>query len=83
MADLAAVTDTHPLLFFAAGGRRLGRKASALFAACERREAILYVPAVVLWETALVRGGRVIRTVKPPTRVERAWPSWSSALAAA
>ena len=60
VADLAAVTDTHPLLFFAAGGRRLGRKASALFAACERREAILYVPAAVLWETALlVRGGRV------------------------
>ena len=60
MDDRAAVTDTHPLLFFAAGSRRLGRKAAALFLACEEREAILYVPAAVLWETALlVRGGRV------------------------
>ena len=61
MADtLAAVTDTHPLLFHAAGGARLGRRASEYFAACERREAILYVPAVVIWECALLaRAGRV------------------------
>ena len=61
MADTpAAVTDTHPLLFHAAGGERLGRKAGAHFAACERREAILYVPAVVIWECALLaRAGRV------------------------
>ena len=56
----AAVTDTHPLLFHAAGGRQLGRKAAQHFAACERREAILYVPAAVIWECALLaRGGRV------------------------
>ena len=56
----AAVTDTHPLLFHAAGGRQLGRKAAHHFAACERREAILYVPAAVIWECALLaRGGRV------------------------
>lgn len=56
----AAVTDTHPLLFHAAGGGRLGRKAAAHFAACERREALLYVPAVVIWECALLtRAGRV------------------------
>jgi PIN domain nuclease of toxin-antitoxin system len=56
----AAVTDTHPLLFHAAGGGRLGRKAAEHFAACERREAILYVPAVVIWEcTLLARAGRV------------------------
>lgn len=61
MADTAAaVTDTHPLLFHAAGGGRLGRKAAEHFAACERREAILYVPAVVIWECALLtRAGRV------------------------
>ena len=58
MAD-AAVTDTHPLLFHAAGGR-LDRKAAAHFAACERREALLYVPAAVVWECALLaRAGRV------------------------
>ena len=57
---VAAVTDTHPLLFHAAGGGRLGRRASEHFAACERREALLYVPAVVIWEyTLLARAGRV------------------------
>jgi PIN domain nuclease of toxin-antitoxin system len=57
---LAAVTDTHPLLFHAAGGGRLGRRAANYFAACERREAILYVPAAVIWECALLaRAGRV------------------------
>jgi PIN domain nuclease of toxin-antitoxin system len=56
----AAVTDTHPLLFHAAGGGRLGRKAAAHFEACERREALLYVPSVVIWECALLaRAGRV------------------------
>lgn len=56
----AAVTDTHPLLFHAAGGGRLGRKAAAHFEACERREALLYVPGVVIWECALLtRAGRV------------------------
>jgi len=56
----AAVTDTHPLLFHAAGGSGLGRKAAALFDRCERQEAILYVPAVVMWECSLLaRIGRV------------------------
>ena len=56
----AFVTDTHPLILHAAGGRGLGRRAAAHFAACERREALVYVPAAVLWETSLlVRVGRV------------------------
>lgn len=56
----SAVTDTHALLFHAAGGRGLGRKAAALFNRCERREAILYVPAAVMWECSLLaRVGRV------------------------
>jgi PIN domain nuclease of toxin-antitoxin system len=56
----AFVTDTHPLLLHAAGSRALGRRAAACFAACEAREAIVYVPMVVLWETSLlVRSGRV------------------------
>jgi len=55
-----AVTDTHPLLFHAAGGGRLGSKAAEHFRACERREGILYVPAAVIWECALLaRAGRV------------------------
>jgi len=56
----AYVTDTHPLLFHSAGGRGLGRRARACFEAAERREAILYVPAAVLWETSLLaRVGRI------------------------
>lgn len=50
----AAVTDTHALLFHAAGGRNLGRRAAAHFERCERREAILYVPAAVMWECSLL-----------------------------
>ena len=50
----AAVTDTHPLVFHAAGGGRLGPRAAAFFDRCERREAILYVPAAVIWECSLL-----------------------------
>ena len=61
MADLqSAVTDTHPLIFHAAGGGRLGPRAAAFFERCERREAILYVPAAVMWECGLLaRVGRI------------------------
>jgi len=57
----AAVTDTHPLLYHAAArSARLGPRARAHFAACERREAVLYVPVAVIWECALLaRRGRV------------------------
>jgi PIN domain nuclease of toxin-antitoxin system len=56
----AAVTDTHALLFHAAGGRGLGSKAAAFFNRCERREAILYIPAVAMWECSLLaRVGRI------------------------
>jgi len=56
----AVVTDTHPLLYHAAGGRGLGRKAAALFDRCERQEVLVYVPAVVMWECSLLaRVGRV------------------------
>ena len=55
MADLrSAVTDTHPLIFYAAGSGRLGPRAAAFFERCERREAVLYVPAAVMWECSLL-----------------------------
>jgi PIN domain nuclease of toxin-antitoxin system len=52
----AAITDTHPLIFHAAGGggSRLGRRAAAFFDRCERQEAVVYVPAVVMWECSLL-----------------------------
>ena len=56
----AAVTDTHPLIFHAAGGGRLGPKAAALFDRCEAGDAILYVPAAVIWECCLLaRAARI------------------------
>lgn len=50
----AAVADTHALIFHAAGNGKLGPRARAHFAACERQQAILYVPAVVMWECSLL-----------------------------
>ena len=55
----AAVTDTHALLYHAAG-RGLGTAAAAIYSAAEARQAIIYVPMAVIWEvTLLARGGRV------------------------
>jgi PIN domain nuclease of toxin-antitoxin system len=50
----AAVADTHALLFHAAGGRGLGPKAAAVFNRCERQQALVYVPAIVMWEVSLL-----------------------------
>jgi PIN domain nuclease of toxin-antitoxin system len=56
----ACVTDTHPLVFHAAGGSRLGKRAAAHFRACEAREALTFVPAAVIWEVGLLaRVGRI------------------------
>ncbi len=61
MAEItAAVLDTHPIVFHAAGGKRLGRRAAALFDAAERRVAVLYVPVAAVWECGLLaRRGRI------------------------
>jgi PIN domain nuclease of toxin-antitoxin system len=56
----AAVTDTHALVYHAAGSARLGRRAAAHFERAEERRAIVYVPAAVMWEIALLaRGARI------------------------
>jgi PIN domain nuclease of toxin-antitoxin system len=49
-----AVVDTHPLLFHAAGGGRLGSRSAAFFERCERQQVVLYVPAAVMWECSLL-----------------------------
>ena len=55
----AAVTDTHALLYHAAG-RGLGPKAAAIFKAAEARQAQIYVPMAVIWEvTLLARAGKI------------------------
>jgi PIN domain nuclease of toxin-antitoxin system len=54
VADSAAVSDTHALIFHAAGGGVLGAKARAAFAAAERGDRLIYVPAAVIWEVTLL-----------------------------
>ena len=55
------VTDTHPLVWYAAGKHaKLSKKALRAFNAAAREEALIYVPAFVLWEVAvLLKIGRI------------------------
>ena len=60
MADLhAAVTDTHPLVFYAAGGGKLSPKVKAVFDAADDQRTIIYVPAAVIWEVGML--ARIVR----------------------
>ena len=61
MVDIdAAVADTHALVYHAGGSPRLGRRAAAHFDRADERRAIVYVPAAVMWEVALLaRGARI------------------------
>jgi PIN domain nuclease of toxin-antitoxin system len=55
----AAVTDTHALLYHAAG-RGLAPRAAAIFKAAEAGTAQIYVPMAVIWEvTLLARAGKI------------------------
>lgn len=66
MADVhAAVTDTHALLFHAAGARALGKKAAAHFDACEQQQALVYVPMAVVWEVSLLARASRINLRRP------------------
>jgi PIN domain nuclease of toxin-antitoxin system len=56
----AAVADTHALIFHALTSRALGRRAAALFDACEQQQALVYIPMAVIWEvTLLARASRI------------------------
>jgi PIN domain nuclease of toxin-antitoxin system len=51
----AYVTDTHPLLWFAGAAKgKLSAQARRIFQRCETGEDVIYVPAAVVWETALI-----------------------------
>ena len=66
MADLpAAVTDTHALLFHASATRALGKRAAAHFEACERQQALVYVPMAVVWEVSLLARASRINLRRP------------------
>jgi len=67
VAEPAAVTDTHALIFHAAGSGRLGPKARAHFTAAEQRDALVYVPVAVIWEVNLL--ARAVRiNLRRPVR---------------
>ena len=54
LSQRPAVTDTHALIFHAAGTGKLGPRAAAFFDRCERRAAIPYAPTIVIWECSLL-----------------------------
>jgi len=56
------VTDTHPLIWYATGRRaKLSTRAARIFDHATRGRALIYVPALVIWEIALLaRRGRII-----------------------
>ena len=55
------ITDTHPLVWYAAGKhRQLSPKVLRAFQAASGAEALIYVPVFVLWEIAmLLKVGRI------------------------
>jgi PIN domain nuclease of toxin-antitoxin system len=66
VADVpAAVTDTHALIFHASGNRALGSRAASHFDACERQQALLYVPMAVVWEVSLLARASRINLRRP------------------
>lgn len=66
MADLpTAVADTHALIFHAAASRALGRRAAAHFDACERQQALVYIPMAVIWEVSLLARASRINLRRP------------------
>lgn len=55
------ITDTHPLIWFTLGKRSaLSPKALTAFESAEAGNSFIYIPAIVLWETALLeRAGKI------------------------
>jgi PIN domain nuclease of toxin-antitoxin system len=49
------VTDTHPLVWYCSGTHNsLSRKALSAFQKAETAEMVIYIPAVVFWEIAIL-----------------------------
>ena len=72
----AYVTDTHPLLWYSTDSlRKLSRKALRVFERASRGDVLIWVPAMAIWEGALVhRLGRI--------RFKQSYPDWAEALIA-
>ena len=70
------VTDTHPLIWYSTGKHsQLSRKALTAFQKAETAETLIYVPAVVFWEIALLENlGKI--------RLNERFDRWADALLA-
>ncbi len=55
------VTDTHPLIWYKSGKHSaLSGKVLSVFERAEKAETLVYIPAVVFWEIALLnKTGRI------------------------
>ena len=70
------VTDTHPLVWYTtAKYAQLSPKVLAVFQKADAGESLIYVPAVVLWEIALLEHLRKIQ-------MKEKFGRWASALLA-
>lgn len=68
------VTDTHPLIWYAANQKaKLSKKALKVFEKAWAKQAFIYVPAPVLWEIALLIKAGQIRLPQP-------FAQWAAAL---
>ena len=70
------VTDTHPLIWYSSGAyRKLSPMPRRLFDRASHAEVLIWVPAMAIWEGALVhRLGRI--------RFKQSYPDWAEALIA-
>lgn len=70
------VTDTHPLVWYASGRhKKLSRKALRIFSTANEDQALIYVPAVVLWEVSMLIKSGVVA-------LRDSFDLWASALLA-
>jgi PIN domain nuclease of toxin-antitoxin system len=68
------VTDTHPLIWYATGKhKKLSKRVLRAFDRAWNDQALIYVPAVVLWEISLLLKAGVIKLADPFDR-------WAAAL---
>lgn len=68
------VTDTHPLIWYAANQKaKLSKKALRVFEKAWANQAFIYVPPLVLWEIALLIKAGQIRLPQP-------FAQWAAAL---
>ena len=70
------VTDTHPLLWYATKTySKLSLETLRIFRKASRGEALIWVPAMTLWETGLLERAHKIR-------LQPSFHQWTAALAA-